>query len=247
MGPFILVIDQSTTTSRAFVFDADQIIVGSARMDVTQHYPQADWVEQVAEEIWATCLWACKAALRKAGITAAELAGIGIANQRATTIIWERSTGLPIANAIVWRDQRTTATCKDLTAAGHGVMVSQRTGLLIHPYYSSTKIGWLLDSIEGARDKAVGGDLAFGTVDSFLIHRLTGGKVHATDATNASQTTLFNIQTNVWDPDLLELFGVPAAMLPEVLDSADDSAPPIPRFSAPPCRSWGSWATSRRH
>jgi glycerol kinase len=135
MGPYILVIDQSTTSSRAYVFDTDQRIVGTARMDVTQHYPQAAWVEQVAEEIWATCLWACKAALRKAGITAAELGGIGIANQRATTIIWERATGRAVANAIVWRDQRTEAACDQLNAAGHGTLVSERTGLLIHPFF----------------------------------------------------------------------------------------------------------------
>lgn len=225
MGPYILVIDQSTTTSRAFVFDADQQIVGTARMDVTQHYPQPNWVEQVAEEIWATCLWACKAALRKAGITAADLAGIGIANQRATTIIWDRASGRAIANAIVWRDQRTEEECAALSAAGHDPMVSEKTGLLIQPFYSASKISWLLGSVEGAREKALAGALAFGTVDSYLMFRLTGGRVHATDATNASQTTLFNIATNQWDDDLLALFDVPAALLPEVMDSADDYGP----------------------
>jgi len=222
MGPYILVIDQSTTSSRAYVFDTDQRIVGTARMDVTQHYPQAAWVEQVAEEIWATCLWACKAALRKAGITAAELGGIGIANQRATTIIWERATGRAVANAIVWRDQRTEAACDQLNAAGHGTLVSERTGLLIHPFFSASKIAWLLDTTPGLRQRAAAGELAFGTVDSFLIAKLTGGRVHATDATNASQTTLFDIARSRWDDDLLALFDVPAALLPEVKDSADD-------------------------
>jgi glycerol kinase len=222
MGSYILVIDQSTTSSRATVFDTRQNIVGSARMDVTQHHPQTGWVEQVAEEIWATCLWACKAALRKAGIDAGDLAGIGIANQRATTVVWERATGRAIANAIVWRDQRTAADCTALGKAGHAAMVSQRTGLLIHPYFSATKIKWLLDTIEGARDRARAGELAFGTIDSFLIYRLTGGRVHATDATNASQTMLFDIVTNTWDADLLELFDIPANVLPAVMDSADD-------------------------
>jgi glycerol kinase len=222
MAPYILVIDQSTTSSRATIFDAGQNIVGSARMDVTQHYPQTAWVEQVAEEIWATCLWACKAALRKAGVKAGDLAGIGIANQRATTLVWDRATGRAIANAIVWRDQRTAADCTALNNAGHAAMVTQRTGLLIHPYFSATKIKWLLDTIEGARERALAGELAFGTVDSFLIYRLTGGRVHATDATNASQTALFDIVTNRWDAGLLELFDVPATVLPAVMDSADD-------------------------
>jgi glycerol kinase len=222
MGPYILVIDQSTTSSQAIVFDAEQAIVGTARMDVTQHYPQTDWVEQVAEEIWATCLWVCKAALRKAGITANQLAGIGISNQRATTVIWERASGKTIANAVVWRDQRTTDHCSALNASEHGEMVSARTGLLIHPYFSATKIQWLLDTIEGARARAEAGELAFGTIDSFLIYRMTGGRVHATDATNASQTILFDICKNVWDPELLALFDVPAGLLPEVRDSAAD-------------------------
>jgi glycerol kinase len=222
MGPYILVIDQATTSTQAYVFDADQQIVGHARMDVTQHLPQTDWLEQVAEEIWATCLWTCKSALRKAGIEARQLAGIGVANQRATTIIWDRQTGKTIANALVWRDHRTADVCGALNAAGKEAMVSERTGLIIHPYYSATKIGWLLDHVEGARARALAGELAFGTVDSYLINRLTGGRVHATDATNASQTTLFNIATNAWDPELLDLFNVPAALLPEVRDSADD-------------------------
>jgi len=222
MGPYILVIDQSTTTSRAFVFGADQKIVSTARMDVTQHQPQPDWLEQVPEEIWATCLWACKAALRQGGIEAHQLAGIGIANQRATVLMWDRATGKTIGNAVVWRDQRNAAGCLALNKAGHGEMVAHRTGLLIHPYFSATKITWLLDNIDGLRERAEAGEIAFGTIDSFLIHKLTGGRSHATDASNASQTTLFNIETNNWDPELLELFDVPEAILPEVKDSADD-------------------------
>ncbi|RYE87640.1 MAG: glycerol kinase, partial [Hyphomicrobiales bacterium] len=222
MGPYILVIDQSTTTSRAFVFGGDQQIVSTARMDVTQHHPQPDWVEQVPEEIWATCLWACKAALRQAGVEAGELAAIGIANQRSTIIMWDRATGKAIGNAIVWRDQRTAADCVALNQAGHGAMVSHRTGLLIHPYFSAAKVTWLLDHVDGLRERAEAGEVALGTVDSFLIHKLTGGRVHATDATNASQTTLFDIETNAWDPELLALFKVPATILPEVRDSADD-------------------------
>lgn len=222
MGPYILVIDQSTIYTRASVFDADQVMVGTARMDVTQHQPQPGWVEQVPDEIWATCLWVCKSALRKAGITAGDLAGIGITNQRATTIVWERGTGKAIASAIVWRDQRTLPACVAVKTAGHEPMVRQRTGLIVHPYYSATKLQWLLDNVEGARDRAAAGDLMFGTIDSFLVYRLTGGRVHATDATNASQTALFDIETNQWDPDLLALFDVPANVLPEVKDSADD-------------------------
>jgi len=222
MGPYILAIDQGTTSTHAFVFDANQSIVGMGKMDFTQHYPQTEWVEHVAEEIWATCLWACKTALRKAGITANELAGIGIANQRATAVVWDRATGRAIYNAIVWRDLRTAKDCAALKKQGKEKLVNRRTGLLLDPYFSSLKIKWILDNVEGARERARKGELAFGTVDSFLIYRLTGGKVHATDATNASQTTLFNLEANQWDPDLLELFDVPANVLPEVKDSADD-------------------------
>jgi glycerol kinase len=222
MKPYILVIDQSTLASYAFVFDAEQNIVGMGKMELTQHYPQSGWVEQVAEEIWATCLWACKTALRKAGITAVDLACIGITNQRATTLLWDRATGRAVHNAVVWRDQRTTASCTALKDAGHEPMLARRTGLLLHPYFSASKLKWLLDNVDGARERALKGELAFGTVDSFLIYRLTGGRVHATDATNASQTILFDIEANAWDPELLELFEVPATVLPRVLDSADD-------------------------
>jgi len=222
MKSYILAIDQSTLASHAFVFDAEQNIVGMGKMELTQHYPETGWVEHVAEEIWATCLWACKTALRKAGITAADLAGIGITNQRATTIIWDRATGRAIHNAIVWRDQRTASQCIALKDAGHEPLLAKRTGLLIHPYFSASKIKWLLDHVDGARDRATRGELAVGTVDSFLVYRLTGGRVHATDSTNASQTTLFDIEANAWDPELLDLFDLPANIMPRVLDSADD-------------------------
>ena len=222
MGPYILVIDQGTTSSRAIVFDADQAIVGMGRMDFTQHHPAPGWVEHVPEEIWATCLWSCKTALRKAGITAGDLAGIGITNQRETAVIWDRATGRSIHNAIVWQDRRTADTCARLRDAGCEELVRQKTGLLLDPYFSATKVSWILDHVEGARERASRGELAFGTVDSFLVWRLTGGKVHATDATNASRTSLLNIGTGQWDIQLLEIFDVPAGILPQVKDSADD-------------------------
>ena len=222
MGSYILVIDQGTTSSRAIIFDADQAIVGMGRMDFTQHHPAAGWVEHVPEEIWATCLWACKTALRKAGITAANLAGISITNQRETTVVWDRATGRAIHNAIVWSDRRTAETCATLREAGHEPMVQSRTGLLLDPFFSATKVSWILDHVEGARRRAEQGELAFGTIDSFLIWRLTGGTVHATDASNASRTSLFNIRTSEWDPQLLALFNVPPTILPAVKDSADD-------------------------
>jgi glycerol kinase len=222
MGPCIKVIDHGTTSSRAIIFDADQAIVGMGRMDFTQHHPAAGWVEHVPEEIWATCLWACKTAIRKAGISTFELAGIGITNQRETTVVWDRVTGRSIHNALVWSDRRTAETSTRLREAGHEPMVQQKTGLMLDPFFSASKVSWILDHVEGARARAERGELAFGTIDSFIIWRLTGGRVHATDASNASRTSLLNIRTGQWDPELLELFDVPAAILPEVKDSADD-------------------------
>lgn len=222
MTAYILVIDQGTTTSRAVVFDAQRRIVGMGRMDLTQHHPAPDWGEHVPEEIWATCLWAAKTALRKAGITADQLAGISITNQRETTLVWDRATGKPIYNAIVWHDQRTANLCRQLRKAGVENRVRQRTGLMLAPYFSATKIKWILDHVKGARRRARRGELAFGTVDTWLIWRLTGGLVHATDATNASRTQLYDLKSNSWHNDLLDLFDVPQAMLPEVRDSADE-------------------------
>ena len=222
MGSYILVIDQGTTSSRAIVFDADQNIVGMGRMDFTQHFPAPHWVEHVPDEIWATCLWACKTALRKAGISTYDLAGIAITNQRETTIVWDRLTGKAIYNAIVWQDQRTAGLCARMRRAGHESLVRRRTGLLLDPYFSATKLGWILDKVKGARRRASRGELAFGTVDSWLIWKLTGGRVHATDATNASRTSLYNLAKGEWDTDLLELFNIPPQVLPAIRDSADD-------------------------
>lgn len=222
VGPYILVIDQGTTSSRAIVFGADRRIAGLAKMEFTQHYPRPGWVEHIPEEIWATCLWACKAALRRAGIGAGELAAIGICNQRETTLVWDRRTGKPLTNAIVWQDRRTGPHCDALRRAGLEPSFASRTGLLLDPYFSGTKIAWVLDTIDGARAAAEAGELAFGTVDSFLIWRLTGGKRHVTDATNASRTLLYNIRTGAWDAELCAELKVPLAVLPEVLDCSAD-------------------------
>lgn len=222
MTGYILAIDQGTTSSRAIVFNELQQIVGLGKMEFTQHFPASGWVEHVPEEIWATSLWACKTALRKAGITAADIAAIGITNQRETTIVWDRATGKPIHNAIVWQDRRTAKICERLKAAGHEKLVSRKTGLLLDPYFSATKIGWILDNVKGARKRAEKGELAFGTVDSYLIWRLTEGAMHATDASNASRTLLYNIETGDWDDELLALFKLPRALLPTVKDNADD-------------------------
>lgn len=222
MSGYVLAIDQGTTSSRAIVFDQNQQIAGLGKMEFTQHFPASGWVEHVPEEIWATCLWSVKTALRKAGITAADVAAIGITNQRETTIVWDKATGKPIHNAIVWQDRRCAPICEKLIKQGYEKMVARKTGLLLDPYFSGPKIKWILDKVPGSRARAKKGELAFGTVDSFLIWRLTGGKVHATDATNACRTLLFNIETNQWDDELLEMLDIPAAMLPEVMDNAAD-------------------------
>ncbi len=217
----ILAIDQGTTSSRAMVFDANMAIAGMGQMEFTQHFPQDGWVEHVADEIWESCLWSVKTALRKAGLETADIAAIGITNQRETTLVWERSTGKTICNAIVWQDRRTHRLCEALKRDGHEALVNERTGLLLDPYFSGTKLAWILDNVEGARERAERGELAFGTVDSYLIWRLTGGRRHVTDASNASRTLLYNIAKNAWDEDLLKLLRIPAALLPEVLDNAD--------------------------
>ncbi|MDB5473345.1 MAG: glpK, partial [Devosia sp.] len=222
MSGYILAIDQGTTSSRAIVFGKDRTIAGSGQKEFAQHFPHDGWVEHDPQDIWDSVIWAVRTALANAGIEAREIAAIGITNQRETTIIWDRQTGKPIHNAIVWQDRRTAAYCAELKAAGHEAAVTEKTGLLLDPYFAGTKIKWLLDNVPGARDQARKGELAFGTVDSFLIWRLTGGKRHVTDATNAGRTLLFDIGTNQWDADLLALFDVPAALLPEVKDCADD-------------------------
>jgi glycerol kinase len=220
MAGHILVIDQGTTSTRSIVFDGAAAPVASAQREFTQLYPRPGWVEHDPEEIWNSALSTARDALARAGLTAAELAGLGITNQRETVVVWDRATGRAIHNAIVWQDRRTAATCARLEREGHGETVAARTGLLLDPYFSATKIGWLLDSVDGARAAAEAGRLAFGTIDSFLLWRLTGGTVHATDATNASRTLLFDIHRGAWDDDLLALFGVPRALLPRVRDCA---------------------------
>ncbi len=216
MKGHVLVIDQGTTSTRCMVFGPDMAVVSRAQQEFPQHYPQPGWVEHDPEDLWRTTVETAKEAT--AGLDADAIAAIGITNQRETTIVWDRRTGRPIANAIVWQDRRTVAACEALSAAGHGPMVNQRTGLRLDPYFSATKIGWLLDNVEGARTRAEAGELAFGTVDSFLLWRLTDGRVHATDATNASRTLLCSLDGQ-WNQSLLDLFGIPARMMPEIRDS----------------------------
>ena len=222
MSGYVLAIDQGTTSSRAIVFDENQRIAGMGKMEFTQHFPASGWVEHIPEEIWATCIWAVKTALKKAGITAKDIAAIGITNQRETTVVWDKATGKAIHNAIVWQDRRCAPICEKLIKKGYEKMVTRKTGLLLDPYFSGPKIKWILDKVPGSRARARKGELAFGTIDSFLIWRLTGGKVHATDVTNACRTLLYNIETNQWDDELLEMLDVPRAMLPEVKDNAAD-------------------------
>ena len=222
MGSYVLAIDQGTTSSRAIVFDAAMKISGSGQQEFQQHFPRSGWVEHEPEDIWRTVLETCRIALAKAGILARDLAGVGITNQRETVVVWDRLTGQAIHRAIVWQDRRTAETCQELKNGGHELEVSRKTGLLLDPYFSATKISWILDAVPGARARAERGELAFGTVDSFLLWRLTSGKTHATDATNASRTLLMDIHRGVWDHELLALFGVPKAMLPEIRDSATE-------------------------
>jgi glycerol kinase len=218
----VLAIDQGTTSSRAIVFDRRLRVVGVAQREFAQHFPKPGWVEHDPEEIWKSVVATCRAAIRKAGIAPAAIAAIGITNQRETVVVWDRKTGNPIHRAIVWQDRRTAEACAALRAAGHEATFTNRTGLVLDPYFSGTKIAWLLDHVKGARAKAERGDLCFGTIDSFLIWRLTGGKVHATDATNASRTLLFDIHEGAWSDALLGILDIPPAMLPEAMDCAAD-------------------------
>ncbi len=222
MTRYLLAIDQGTTSSRAIVFDDTGASVASDQQEFHQYFPQDGWVEHDALEIWESTLAVCRSALKRSNVSAADLSGIGITNQRETTVIWERSTGKPIYHAIVWQDRRTASVCTKLKTDGHEDAVVESTGLLIDPYFSATKIAWILDNVEGARARAESGELAFGTIDSWLLWNLTGGESHCTDATNASRTALFNIHEQDWDDKLLELFRVPRSLLPEVLDSAAD-------------------------
>lgn len=219
---YLLAIDQGTTSSRALLFTRRGEIQAMAQSGFEQIYPENGWVEHDPEAIWSTVRDSIAEVLEKEPAGAGGVVAAGIANQRETTIVWERKTGKPIYNAIVWQDRRTADYCQSLKDDGHEASVTERTGLLIDPYFSATKIRWLLDHVEGASTRAENGELAFGTVDTFLLWRLTGGRVHATDATNASRTLLFNIHTQQWDDALLELFGIPRCLLPEVRDSAAD-------------------------
>ncbi len=222
MGAHILAIDQGTTSSRAIIFDENFHPIATDQKEFTQHFPRSGWVEHNPEDIWQTTVETCLGAMAKANLTASDIAAIGITNQRETTVVWDRETGKAIHNAIVWQDRRTADTCAHLKAAGHEPSVTEKTGLLLDPYFSGTKVGWILDNVDGARTAAEQGRLAFGTIDCFLLWRLTGGKVHATDATNASRTLLFDIRENRWRGSLLDLLRVPSSVLPEVKDSADD-------------------------
>ena len=218
----IIAIDQGTTSTRAIVFDTAFRNIATAQQEFAQHFPDSGWVEHDPEEIWKTTVATVREAMDRAKLSASDIAAIGITNQRETTLIWDRETGRPIHRAIVWQDRRTAGHIDALKADGLDPTFSEKTGLLLDPYFSGTKVAWLLDNVPGAREKAEAGKLAFGTVDSFLIWRLTGGRVHVTDATNAARTLMYNIRDNAWDDDLLRILKVPAALLPEVKDSAAD-------------------------
>ncbi|MCP5426591.1 MAG: glycerol kinase GlpK [Gammaproteobacteria bacterium] len=231
----LLAIDQGTTSSRAIIFDQDAHILVSAQQEFRQIFPQPGWVEHDPEEIWATTRAVCVQVLEQHG---AQVAAIGITNQRETVVIWDRTSGQPVYHAIVWQDRRTAPYCQTLLDGGKEAMITGKTGLLIDPYFSATKIAWILDHVPGARDKAQRGELAFGTIDCFLLWRLTQGRVHATDITNASRTLLFNIHTQAWDEELLALFNIPRSLLPAVRDCASDfgvSTPAALGISLPIC------------
>ena len=217
---FVLAIDQGTTSSRAILFRPDVSIAAQAQQEFPQHFPASGWVEHEPEDIWTSTLATCREAMRKADAAAKDIAAIGITNQRETTMVWDRATGQAIHRAIVWQDRRTADICAALKAEGHEPTISAKTGLIVDPYFSGTKVAWILDHVPGARQRAERGELMFGTVDSYLLWRLTGGRVHATDATNASRTLLFNIHDGEWDDELLRILRVPRSMLPQVRDSS---------------------------
>ncbi len=222
MSGYILAIDQGTTSSRAIIFDGNMKVVASSQKEFTQYYPQSGWVEHDPEEIFETVIWSVRQALKKAALSASDLTAIGITNQRETVVVWERDTGRPIHNAIVWQDRRTAAYCEKLKRQDLEKTFTSKTGLLLDPYFSGTKLSWMLANVKGARARAGKGELCFGTIDTFLIWRLTGGKSFLTDATNASRTLMYNIAANDWDKDLLHILRVPSEMLPEVKDCAAD-------------------------
>ena len=233
MPHYILAIDQGTTSSRAMVFDEDSQIVGVGQEEFSQYFPEDGWVEHDPEEIWQSVLQVVDRALGNADLRADQIGAIGITNQRETTVVWDRVTGVPVYPAIVWQDRRTHALCQSLKAAGHEPEVREKTGLLLDPYFSATKVRWILDHVTDGQARAEAGELCFGTIDSFLLWRLTAGQVHRTDATNAARTLLFNILTQDWDDDILALLKIPRSMLPEVLDcSAHFGVTSIPEIAA---------------
>ena len=221
MEKYILALDQGTTSSRAILFDKNGNIISSAQEEFTQHFPKAGWVEHDPMEIWTTQSAMVKDALKTGNLDVSSVAAIGITNQRETVVVWDRASGKPIYNAIVWQDKRTAGYCDELKAQGHSDMVSQKTGLVIDSYFSGTKVKWILDNVEGARAKAEAGELAMGTIDSWLIWNFTEGRLHVTDVTNASRTLIYNINSMSWDDDLLELLTIPKSMLPEVKQSSE--------------------------
>ena len=218
----VMAIDQGTTSSRAILFDDQMKIVGIAQEEFPQHYPASGWVEHDPSDLWSTVAATCRAVIEKTGVAAADIAAIGITNQRETTVVWDKTTGEPLHNAIVWQDRRTHAYCAEMREAGHEETITAKTGLLFDPYFSGTKLKWILDQNEGARERAAKGDLLFGTVDTYIIWRLTGGAVHATDATNACRTMLYDIEKGTWSSTICKLLNIPMEMLPEVRDSAGD-------------------------
>lgn len=219
---YLLAIDQGTTSSRAILFSQDGVQIGVAQQEFHQHFPEDGWVEHDPEDIWSSTVEVCQNLLREQGVSASDIAGIGITNQRETTIVWDRHTGDPVYKAIVWQDRRTADYCETLKEEGLEPWFTEKTGLLLDPYFSGTKVKWILDHVDGARERARKGDLLFGTVDTFLLWRLTGGQSHKTDATNASRTLMFNIHEQRWDEELLARLNVPKEMLPEVEDCAAD-------------------------
>lgn len=221
MSKYILSLDQGTTSSRAIIFNHNGEIIAIAQKEFTQIYPQAGWVEHNPNEIWSTQLAVATEVIAKAGLKAQDINAIGITNQRETTIVWDKNTGKPIYNAIVWQDRRTSGYCNSIKQTGHSKLIQEKTGLIIDSYFSATKVRWILENVEGAKQKAENGELAFGTVDSWLIWNLTGGKVHVTDVSNASRTMIYNIHSLSWDNELLQLFDIPKSMLPEVKSSSE--------------------------
>ena len=221
MQQYILALDQGTTSSRAIIFDQKGSIVSSAQKEFTQFFPQSGWVEHDANEIWSTQFGVAAEAISKAGLSAENIAAIGITNQRETTIVWDRNTGVPVYNAIVWQDKRTASFCDELKAKGLDKLIQEKTGLIIDAYFSATKVKWILDNVAGAREKANKGELCFGTVDSWLLWNLTKGQVHATDVSNASRTMLCNIHTLQWDGELQHIFDIPGSMLPQIRSSSE--------------------------